>query len=292
MAGTRTDARIHHKDTALILFVATSTIFITKHYCTGRSQIDDGGCEPSGNEDSKMQITSRRRGLSLFPLFFSPTNNIHKRYILPWFIDKMCSSPIVHQQRLKVVPLAEKNVLELGIGSGLNLPLYNPDKVTKIVGVDPDEYLWKKSEKRRLECKIPVERVGLVSRSGEERIPLPNDSFDCAVVTYTLCSIPNAVRALREVKRLLRPNGKIYFCEHGRAPKSDSRMIRLQNCIEPFSKWACGGCCPGKNIPLLFKEAGFAIEEMDQGYISSSPHPFLYNYWGTACVRDGIDPQT
>ena len=123
------------------------------------------------------------------PSLVTSSINIYRTLILPIFIDKVCASTTVLEQRLKIVPLAKDEVLELGIGSGLNLPHYNPGRVTKVIGVDPDDHLWKRSAKRRLMCKIPVERIGL---SGES-IPLPDQSFDSAVVTYSLCSIPDAV---------------------------------------------------------------------------------------------------
>jgi len=205
--------------------------------------------------------------------------NIYKTLILPIFIDKVCASTPVLEQRLKIVPLAKGEVLELGIGSGLNLPHYNSGTVTKVVGVDPDDYLWKRSAKRRLMCRIPVERIGL---SGEN-IPLPDQIFDSAVVTYSLCTIPDAVKALKEVKRLLKPEGKLYFLEHGKAPEKN--IVKWQRRIEPYSKIACGGCSPGKDIPSLLEEAGFKIDDMKSAYVPMGPKLWSYNYWGEASVE-------
>lgn len=206
--------------------------------------------------------------------------NILKTHILPKLLDITCGSQIIHDQRRKIVPLAKGEVLELGIGTGLNLPHYIPGRVTKIVGVDPADHFWnsKKSQQRRLHSDIPIERIEL---SGEN-IPLPSQSFDSVVVTYTLCTIPDATKALQEAKRLLRPGGKIYFLEHGKAP--DEATAKWQRRVEPISKFL-GGCCPGKDILRLFEEAGLQIEEIQQECVPMGPKLWSYNYWGVASVE-------
>ena len=205
----------------------------------------------------------------------------YSRFLLPKLIDYLCSVPMISAQREKIIPLASGNVLELGIGSGLNLKYYDPEKVTKVTGIDPDDYIWERSCKRRLECPIPVHRIGI---GADSKVPIPDDSFDSVVITYTLCSIDDAVGALYEAKRLMKPNGTLYFCEHGKAP--DSKTEKLQKRIEPISRVLGGGCCPGKDIIALFKEAGFHIERCEEGYLDpSKPSPHLYNYCGIAKVQ-------
>ena len=199
----------------------------------------------------------------------------YSKHILPRCLDKACGIGPITKQREKVVPLAEGIVLEIGIGSGQNLPHYNPDKVTKIIGVDPDEHIWKRSEKRRNLCPVKIERIGL---SGED-IPLEKNSADSVVITYSLCTIPDPIKALHEMKRILKPGGKILFSEHGKAP--DDKVHRWQNRIDPVWKKLAGGCHSGRNIPDLFRQAGLSFEDLQETYIPG-PKVLSYNYWGVA----------
>ncbi len=199
----------------------------------------------------------------------------YARHILPACLDMACGTKPISKQREKIVPLAEGLVLEIGIGSGQNLPFYNPNKVTKIIGVDPDEHVWKKSAPRRAACPIPVERIGL---SGED-IPLEANLADSVVVTYSLCTIPDPVKALDEMKRILKPGGRIFFSEHGQAP--DEKVKRWQNRIDPLWGKIAGGCHSGRNIPDYFKQADLAFETLEQMYIPG-PKVLSYNYWGIA----------
>ena len=199
----------------------------------------------------------------------------YDKHILPRCLDKACGIGPITKQREKVVPLAEGMVLEIGIGSGQNLPHYNPNTVTKIIGVDPDEHIWKRSEKRRADCPIEIERIGL---SGED-IPLEKNTADSVVVTYSLCTIPDPIKALHEMKRILKPSGKIFFSEHGKAP--DDKVHRWQNYIDPIWKKLAGGCHSGRDIPDLFKQAGLSFEDLQESYIPG-PKVLSYNYWGIA----------
>lgn len=199
----------------------------------------------------------------------------YNKHILPLCLDKACGIGPITKQREKVVPLAEGVVLEIGIGSGQNLPHYNPDKVSKIIGVDPDENIWKRSTKRRAACPIKIDRIGL---SGED-IPLEKNTTDSVVVTYSLCTIPDPVKALKEMKRILKPSGKILFCEHGKAP--DEKVHIWQNRIDPLWKRIAGGCHSGRNIPELFKQADLSFRNLQEMYIPG-PKVLSYNYWGVA----------
>ena len=175
------------------------------------------------------------------------------------------------------MPFASGVVLEIGIGSGLNIPFYNPDKVSKLIGVDPDEYIWKRSAKRRAASPLEIERIGL---SGED-IPLQDNMADSVVVTYSLCTIPDPIKALGEMKRILKPGGKILFTEHGKAP--DAKIHRWQNRIDPIWGKLAGGCHTGRDIPTLFRQAGLEFESLEQGYIPG-PKVLSYNYWGEVSV--------
>lgn len=199
----------------------------------------------------------------------------YQRHILPCCLDKACGVKPITKQREKIVPLAHGVVLEIGIGSGQNLPFYDPSKVTKIIGVDPDDYIWKRSAQRRADCTIPVERIGL---SGED-IPMDNDSVDSVVVTYSLCTIPDPVRALCEMARIVKAGGAIYFTEHGRAP--DAGVAKWQARIDPLWGKIAGGCHSGRDIPALFAAAGIALDRLEQMYIPG-PKVLSYNYFGIA----------
>lgn len=199
----------------------------------------------------------------------------YARHILPTLLDRACGVRPVTRQRAKIVPQARGEVLEVGIGSGLNLPHYDPTRVTRVTGIDPDPHIWKRSASRRAACAFPVTRIGL---SGEA-IPLPEDSADTVVCTYSLCTIPDPVTALREMRRVLRPGGDILFCEHGLAP--DPSVARWQSRIDPVWKHVAGGCHSGRDIPALFAAAGLATYALEQMYIPG-PKVLGYNYWGIA----------
>jgi ubiquinone/menaquinone biosynthesis C-methylase UbiE len=202
----------------------------------------------------------------------------YTKHILPRCLDKACGIGPITKQREKIVPLAEGVVLEVGIGSGQNLPHYDPGKVTKIIGVDPDDHIWKRSEKRRTACPIDIERIGL---SGED-IPLDSNSADSVVITYSLCTIPDPVKALREMTRILKPDGKILFSEHGKAP--DAKVHRWQNRIDPLWKKIAGGCHSGRDIPALFHQADLKLLDLQEMYIPG-PKVLGYNYWGAATAK-------
>jgi len=199
----------------------------------------------------------------------------YNRHILPCCLDLACGVKPISKQREKVVPYAEGMVLEIGIGSGQNLPHYNAAKVTKIIGVDPDDHIWKRSQKRRKASPIAVERIGL---SGED-IPLENNMADTVVVTYSLCTIPDPVKALHEMKRILKPGGKILFTEHGKAP--DENVHKWQTPIDPIWGKIAGGCHSGRDIPELLKQADLKCEDLQEMYIPG-PKVLSYNYWGAA----------
>ena len=199
----------------------------------------------------------------------------YNKHILPFCLDKACGISPITKQREKIVPLASGTILEIGIGSGLNLPHYQASQVTRLFGVDPDEHLWKRSETRRAACDFPIEQIGL---SGEE-IPLENDSVDSVVITYTLCTIPDPVKALTEIKRVLKAGGAIYFSEHGRAP--DRAVEKWQRRIDPLWGKIAGGCHSGRDIPSLFQLADIPFERLEEMYIPG-PKILSYNYFGIA----------
>ena len=200
---------------------------------------------------------------------------VYNRHILPRCLDMACGVGPIEKQRAKVVPRARGHVVEIGIGSGLNLPFYDPAKVERVTGIDPDAHIWKRAQDRVASVPFPVERLGLSA----EGLPLADGCADTVVCTYTLCTIPDPLAALGEMKRILAPGGAILFTEHGRAP--DARVAKWQNRLEPAWKRLAGGCHMSRDIPALFRKAGLALTEAEEMYIPG-PKILSYNYFGEA----------
>jgi len=198
----------------------------------------------------------------------------YDRHVLPWLIDFGCGLPMVQARRRALVPQARGKVLEIGMGTGRNLPFYDRSRITQLVGVDPALQMHSLAQRRSAQAGLDVELVGLTA----ERLPLPDESFDTVVCTYTLCSIAHPVAALREVWRVLKPGGQFLFCEHGRAP--DASVARWQRRIQPLWTPMMGCCHLDRDVPALLREAGLEAE-VDQGYLPG-PKLLTYHYWGRA----------
>jgi ubiquinone/menaquinone biosynthesis C-methylase UbiE len=179
------------------------------------------------------------------------------------------------RQRAKVVPRAHGRVLEIGIGSGLNLPYYDSSKVSKVWGLDPSPEMTQMARRAAASLPFEVEFIGL---PGDE-IPLEDASIDSVVVTYTLCTIPDTAPALRQISRVLRPGGELIFCEHGAAP--DASVRRWQDRLNPMWRRFGGGCNLNRPIPALIEAGGFRIKSLDTMYIPGW-RPASFNYWGAA----------
>lgn len=204
--------------------------------------------------------------------------SVYSKRILPRLIDFACRQSPTTYQRKKVVPGASGDVLELGIGSGLNLPYYNPGIVRSVTGLDPSVETW---DLRKKEIDTPGFTV-LFEQGKAEAMPFEDSQFDTVLVTYTLCSIGPIGEALDEVHRVLRPGGRLIFSEHGLAP--DRGVRRIQRGIEPVWKIFSGGCVLSRDIPSLITESGFEIEQLDELYVPGW-RPASYTYWGEATVR-------
>ncbi|GHD30570.1 class I SAM-dependent methyltransferase [Parahalioglobus pacificus] len=200
----------------------------------------------------------------------------YDKHIVPRFINCACGTKPIMKQREKVVPKAEGVVLEIGIGTGLNLPYYDEAKVGRVIGLDPSQESWELAGERARALGIPIDFIGLPG----EQIPLQDDSVDCVLVTYSLCTIPDPVAALVGMSRVLRPGGKLLFCEHGLAPDAD--VVKWQDKINPVWRRIAGGCNLHRDIPTILKSGGFAIGAMEQMYLPSTPRFAGYNYWGDA----------
>jgi ubiquinone/menaquinone biosynthesis C-methylase UbiE len=203
---------------------------------------------------------------------------LYEKYILPRIIHFVCGLTPMMKQRQKTVPQATGRVLEIGIGSGLNLPFYNPDKVEHLWGLDPSSEMWTLSKKTRKKIGFDVEFIN----SGAENIPLDDQSADTVLITYALCTIPDVSAALGEVRRVLKPGGRVLFCEHGAAP--DEAVIRWQNRLDPIWQKIGGGCHLNRRIPMLLEQSGFALQELEASYIMGFK-PASFNYRGTATLR-------
>ncbi|MBW2370268.1 MAG: class I SAM-dependent methyltransferase [Deltaproteobacteria bacterium] len=204
---------------------------------------------------------------------------LYGKYILPKITEFLCSGKPIMYQRKKVVPLAKGRVLEIGIGSGLNLQFYDSSKVEYLWGLDPSAQMRKMAEKQVTDIQFEVELIGL---SGNE-IPLASNSVNTVLVTYTLCTIPDVVQALSEMGRVLMPEGELIFCEHGLAPDEDVR--RWQNRMNPIWKRMGGGCNLNKPIPNLIEQGGFKINNIETMYIPGWK-PASFTYWGSAVRRE------
>lgn len=203
---------------------------------------------------------------------------LYERHILPFMINLSCGAPPILKQRAKVVPEAEGRVLEIGMGSGHNLSFYDPDKVEMVFGLEPSEGMRRKAQPNLAKSPVKVEWLDL---PGEE-VPLEDDSVDTVVLTYTLCTIPDFRAALSQMRRVLRPHGRLLFCEHGEAP--DESVRRWQARINPLWKKVAGGCNLNRPIPTCLEEAGFRIEQLETMYLPKTPRIAAFNYWGRATI--------
>ncbi len=199
---------------------------------------------------------------------------IYAKHILPRLIDLAMRSKVVDVERARLLPTASGRVLEVGIGSGLNLPFYR-STVQTLYGLDPSLELWHLGVGRVARAPFPIEFV----RASAEHIPTPDESFDTVVSTFTLCSVADPVAALREMRRVLRPHGRLLFVEHGRSP--DARVRAWQDRLTPIWKRLAGGCHLNRTIDELIREAGFAISWTETGYIEG-PRLFTYRVRGEA----------
>ena len=195
--------------------------------------------------------------------------NLYDQHVLPHLIDFACGMGAVMKTRAQIVPQAVGRVLEIGIGSGLNLSFYDPAKVSVIVGVDPSAAMQKLAQQRAAQISIPVEMIAL--ELGQ--IQAADASFDSIVCTFTLCTIPDAMAALQEMRRVLKPGGKLLFSEHGLAP--DLPVVRWQHRLTPLWKPFSGGCHLNRDIPALIRAGGFSIGQLDSSYLKG-PRPMTW----------------
>ncbi len=201
---------------------------------------------------------------------------LYDHFILPRLLDAAISTKPIAYQRRKVVPRAQGRVLEIGFGAGHNLPYYDASKVERIWALEPAAQMRARAAARVAASPIPLEFLDLPS----EQIPLDGESADTVLITYTLCTIAGVMTALAEMRRVLKPGGRMIFCEHGEAP--DAGVKRWQRRITPVWKAIGGGCHVGRPIPKLIADGGFQVEDMQTMYLPGTPRFAGFNYWGSA----------
>jgi ubiquinone/menaquinone biosynthesis C-methylase UbiE len=198
--------------------------------------------------------------------------SLYQRWLLPRLIDLAMRNPEATRYRKKAIPAARGRVLELGVGSGLNLPFYGAG-VSELIALDPSAELLAMARRKR--AGVPVEFLA----SSAEQIPLETRSVDTVVSTWTLCSVPDALCALREARRVLKPGGLLVFVEHGLSP--DPGVQRWQRRLNPLWRRIAGGCNLDRRIDQLVRQAGFAMADLHNEYLKG-PRPFTYTYFGQA----------
>ena len=202
---------------------------------------------------------------------------LYNRYVCPHVINLAMQTKPFRRQREKVIPQASGRVLEIGIGSGLNLDFYDKSKITEIFAVEPDSILLEKAKIKANQNNISLN----IQKLTAELLPFENGTFDTVVSTYTMCSIYELDSAMIELKRVLKSDGSFIFSEHGKAP--DSNIYKWQKRLNPIQKRIGGGCHLDKDIPKIITNSDFKLQELNSMYIPG-PRFLSYHYWGRAKI--------
>lgn len=201
---------------------------------------------------------------------------IYDRHLGQRFVRCLCAMSDISAEREKVVPRARGVVLEIGFGPGLNLPFYDPVKVERVIGVDPNDGFLTLGEAQSRCARVAIE----ICRAPAEALPLADASVDTAVITYTLCSVGEPMRARSEVKRALKPDGQVLFLEHGLSP--DSGTARWQARINPIWRPVAVGCNLNRPTAAMLRQAGFVISELQEYYLPRIPRILGFHCQGVA----------
>jgi ubiquinone/menaquinone biosynthesis C-methylase UbiE len=202
--------------------------------------------------------------------------SFYRERIYPRLVDMLGDPPPIKKIRQQIIPLAEGQVLEIGAGSGANFVHYDPTRVTKLYALEPNPGMIRLAERQKRRTKLRIEFLGLPG----EQIPLSDSSVDTVVSTFTLCTIANIMDALKEITRVLKPNGWIIFFELGLSP--DQSVQCWQKLLEPIHHWLFQGLYLTRDIPALIREAGFQIQRIEMGYLAQFPKSSSYCWWGIA----------
>jgi SAM-dependent methyltransferase len=199
----------------------------------------------------------------------------YEKQVLPRILNATCGVKTIEPLRGRVCAGLAGDIVEIGFGSGLNVPFY-PAAVTRVAAVEPSDVGWRLAGERLRAARVPVQRSGLDGQS----LPFADGSYDAALSTWTLCSIPDVAAALGEVRRVLKPGGTLHFLEHGLAP--DERVRRWQRRLDPLHRRLVGGCHLTRPIADLVTAAGFAITGLDVFYQEGTANVTGADSLGTA----------
>jgi ubiquinone/menaquinone biosynthesis C-methylase UbiE len=205
--------------------------------------------------------------------------SLYERYVLPHLINCACGSPPILKLRSQIVPQCEGVVLEVGMGSGINLDFYDAKKVDFVWGLEPSLGMRRKAQSNLDKSNVEVKWLDLPG----EQIPLEDRSVDTILLTYTLCTIPDAMRALHQMRRVLKPSGKLLFCEHGHADNPSTQA--WQSRINPIWSKIAGGCQLNRKIDELISAAGFDVVAQEQFFVPKTPKFAGYTYMGEARLQ-------
>lgn len=200
----------------------------------------------------------------------------YREHVYPHLVRVLGDPEPFRKIRGRILPLAEGDVLEIGVGPGANFVHYDPARVSRLYALEPNAGMIRLADRQRRRTQLDVVFLDLPG----ERIPLENGSVDTVVSTFTLCTIPGVGEALRGVRRVLKAGGRLIFFEHGRSP--DPQIRRWQRWSEPIPRLVFEGCHVTRDIPALITQAGFRIEQMEAAYLAGFPKSWTHCWWGTA----------
>src|SRR5258706_5566759 len=203
----------------------------------------------------------------------------YKDHIYPYLVDILGNPPPIQKIRRQIVPQAHGKVLEIGVGSGANFVHYDPTKVNKLYALEPNPGMVRLAERQRRKTRMDIEFLDLPG----ERIPLEDGTMDTVVSTFTLCTIPGIMEAIKGIAHVLKPDAKLIFFELGLSP--DVAVQRWQKRLEPVHCWMFQGLYLTRDIPSLIVEGGFQIEHIEAGYLTPFPKSSSYCWWGTAIPK-------
>lgn len=210
--------------------------------------------------------------------------SFYQDYIYPYLVDRLGDPPPFRKIRQQLIPQAHGILLEIGAGAGANFVHYNPQKVDKLYALEPNPGMIRLAERKLHKTKLNIEFLDLPG----EHIPLEDGAVDTVVSTFTLCTIQGITEAVREIRRVLKPEGELIFFELGLSP--DPAVQRWQKWLEPVYCWLFQGLCLTRDIPASIREAGFHIQQIKMGYLAQFPKSSSYCWWGTATKMRNLPP--
>ena len=212
----------------------------------------------------------------ILPMTRLISKKIYDKYVLPKILSFACNSKPINYQRKKIIPSATGFVVELGVGAGANFRYYKHEKILKVIAIDPSSELNILAREEAKKYNIEIQ----ILNQSAENIPFEDNSIDTVVSTYTLCSIPNPDQTMREVYRVLKPNGIFLFSEHGRSP--DRFTVFIQDQVEFFYPFISGGCHCNRDIKKVISNSNLEFQSLDTTYLPGTQKFLGFNYWGTA----------